>query len=84
MMTGEEFAWKMLKKGLNLSDEDVEALREGVLELKDLAPEMQQRAELTEKRVMAICIYLKGKDKDAWLEAEKKAVEAFEVMKKGR
>lgn len=81
-MAGEEFAWKMLKKGLDLSDEDVAALREGVLELKDLAPEMKERAEKTEMRVMAICHYLRGKDEKGWSQAEMKAIEHFRASRK--
>ena len=77
-MAGEEFAWKMLKKGLNLSDEDVDALRDGVLQLKDMAPEMQMRAEITEQRVLALCLFCKDKDLEGWKRAERAAIKAHE------
>lgn len=74
-MAGEEWAWSMLKKGLKLSDDDIVELREGIMELKDTAPQLKKRAELTEMRVHAICLYLKEKDHDAWVRAEKEAIE---------
>lgn len=76
-MTGEEFAWNMLRKGLRLTDEDIEELRAGVLELKDMGPQLKRRAELTEMRVHALCIYLKKKDPEGWKEAERESIEHF-------
>lgn len=76
-MAGEEFAWKMLKKGLDLSDEDIAELRKGLLELKDMAPEVRKRAELTEARVLAMCLYFKKKDPAAWEQAEREALRAI-------
>lgn len=73
-MVGEEFAWNMLKKGLDLSEEDVEELRAGILALKDMAPDAIKRAEMLEKRVLAICLYLKEHDEAGWKKAEEKAL----------
>lgn len=76
-MVGEEFAWSMLKKGLGLTDEDVAELREGVLALKDMAPGAIHRAEMSEKRLLAICLFLKDSDEERWKKAEEKAQAIF-------
>lgn len=76
-MVGEEFAWNMLKKGLKLTDEDVEELKNGVLAFKDMGPAYLRRAEATEKRVLAIAYYLKKKDEALWDACEQKAQQYF-------
>jgi len=76
-MVGEEFAWNMLKKGLKLTDEDVEELKNGVLAFKDMGPAYLRRAEATEKRVLAIAYYLKDKDPTLWERCEIQSQQYF-------
>lgn len=76
-MVGEEFAWNALKKGLKLTDEDVEELRNGILSFKELGPAYLKRAEATEKRVLAICYFLQSQDPKLWTESELKAKQYF-------
>jgi len=68
----------MLKKALSLTDEDVAELRDGILQLKDMAPEVQKRAEMTEQRVLALCLFCKDKDMEGWKRAERAAIKAHE------
>ena len=77
MMVAEEWAWSMLKKGLKLTDKDIEELREGLLSFKELGPTYLKRAEATEKRVLAICYYLQKQDEKLWTESELKAKQYF-------
>lgn len=76
-MVGEDFAWNMLKKGLGLTEADVQELKDGVLSLKDMGPAYLRRAEATEKRVLAISYYLKEKDSGLWEACEMRAQQYF-------
>ena len=76
-MVGEEFAWNMLKKGLGLTETDVQELKDGVLSFKDMGPAYLRRAEATEKRVLAIAYYLKDKDPVLWERCELLAQQYF-------
>jgi len=77
-MTMEEFAWNMIKKGLNLGDKEIEDLRNGILSLKEVAPELKRRAEKTEVRILALCIYFQQTDKQRWEKAEQEALKRIE------
>jgi len=76
-MVAEEWAWSMLKKGLKLTDADVEELREGLLSFKDMGPAYLKRAEATEKRVLAISYFLKNQNIDLWERCEQMAQQYF-------
>lgn len=76
-MVGEEFAWNMLKKGLGLTDQDIQELKDGVMSFKELGPTYLARAEATEKRVLAISYFLKEQDEDRWTRCEQKAHQYF-------
>lgn len=76
-MPGEEWVWGMLKKALKLSDDDVAQLREGLLSFKDMGPVYLRRAEMTERRVLAIAYYLKEKDQALWDACELRAQQYF-------
>lgn len=67
----------MLRKGLGLTDRDIEELRDGVLSFKELGPTYLARAEASEKRVLAICYFLQEQDSAAWDRAEMKAKQFF-------
>lgn len=76
-MVGEEFAWNMLKKGLGLTDDDVQELKDGVMSFKELGPTYLARAEATEKRVLAISYFLKEQNRELWERAEQMAQQYF-------
>ena len=76
-MVGEEFAWNTLKKGLGLTNADVEELKAGLLSFKDMGPAYLRRAEATEKRVLAISYFLKNQNCDLWERCEQLAQQYF-------
>jgi len=76
-MVGEDFAWNMLRKGLGLTDADVQELKDGVLAFKDMGPAYLKRAEATEKRVLAISYFLKNQNVDLWERCEQMAQQYF-------